>query len=293
MRISLICAVASIGLAAGVPAAAVTTISTSAFAFSSTVRVASAVGVNVGPLAFTSGTASPAYDNSASVVSLDTNVGLGVVQVGLGQVTAGLGIETGLLTSRSNANGSAPGDTTAGTGRSQVNDLALDLFTRAGILPAITTLGLSADTITSTTSVTLNGDNATLTGTSVFEDLDVSLLGLLNVDGAANAQFSPNFVLFDGIGLRIVLNEQIIGGNGTTFQSLTTNALRLSFDDFLLGGRLLTGDVIVANSFASILIDPVVGPPLPAVPEPGIWAQMIIGFGLAGSALRSRRRRFA
>lgn len=286
MKPQVFLAKASLALLLAGPAAAVTTITTSGYAFFSDVRVKSAVGVTVGPLAATSGTASPAYDNNASVASLDTSVGLGTVA----GVAAGLDIDTGLLTSRSTANGMAPGDTTTGSGRSQVNNLSLDLFTKIGILPRVTTLDLTADTITSSTIVTLTGNSATLTGRSVFEDLDLRLLSLLNVDFGAAVEFTPNFTLFDALGLRIVLNEQIAGGNGGTMQSLTTNAINIGFNDYLLGGRLLTGNIIVANSFASITIDPVViDPPVSGIPEPAVWLQMILGFGLAGFAVRRRR----
>lgn len=36
--------------------------------------------------------------------------------------------------------------------------------------------------------------------------------------------------------------------------------------------------------------DPVVQPPVAAIPEPGTWALMLIGFGLCGAVLRRRRK---
>lgn len=36
--------------------------------------------------------------------------------------------------------------------------------------------------------------------------------------------------------------------------------------------------------------DPGIGPPIAAVPEPGTWALMLIGFGLCGAVLRRRRK---
>lgn len=270
-------------LASSSHALAVTTISSSAHAVSSTVKVVGTVGVAVGPLAATSGTASPAYDADSSVASLDTEIALGVV----GGTRAGLGLETGLLTSNSTANGTLPGDTTSGSAMAQVNDLGLDLFTKISILPAITTLGLGADTITSMTSVNRVGTGAVLVGSSVFENLDLQLLGLLNFGLGVNAQVSPNFVLVDALGLRIVLNEQIVGGNGGDFQSLTTNALNIGFVDYLLGGRLLTGNVIIASSYAEIRFDD--PDPVGAVPEPAVWLQLVTGFGLTGFAVRRRK----
>lgn len=295
MKPEALVAIASFAMLVSGPAAAVTSITTSGYALASTVKVVNSVGVTVGPLAGTSGTASPAYDNSASVASLDTEVGLGTVTTGSGifavNVRAGLGLDTGLLTSRSTANGASPGDTTAGSGRSQVNDLDVGLFTRTNLLPSINTLVLSADTITSTTTVALTGNTAVLTGTSVYEDLNLSVLGLLGVNLGANATSAPNNVLLDTLGLRIVLNEQIVGGNGGSMQSLTTNAINIGFNNYLLGGRLLTGNVIIGNSFASIVIDPAdpIDPPVSGVPEPAVWLQMIAGFGLAGFAMRRRR----
>lgn len=270
-------------LLTGAPVAAATTISTSAYALSSTIKVVSTVGVAVGPSAGTSGTASPGYNSSNSVVSLDTDISLGVVTL----VSAGLGLDTGLLTSNSTANGAVAGDTTAGSATSQVNDLSVNLFTRALFVPPVTTLGLTADTITSTTTVNRVGSGAVLVGNAVFENLDLTLLGLLNIDLGVNAQVAANSVLIDALGIRIVLNEQIVGGNGADFQSLTTNAINIRLVNYLLGGRLLTGNLIVGNSYGEIRMDDQVG----SVPEPAVWLQFITGFGLAGIAIRRRTAR--
>ena len=37
-------------------------------------------------------------------------------------------------------------------------------------------------------------------------------------------------------------------------------------------------------------LDKVSAMPIMAVPEPGTWAMMIVGFGFAGTAMRRRRR---
>lgn len=262
-------------------ASALTTVSSGAFGVFSSVRVVSTLGIDVGPISSVSGSASPGFDVDSSVVSLGTEVDLGVLTL----VRAGLGINTGVLASSASANGTLPGDTTAGAAQASVNDVDLGLFTSLfGV--TTTTLGLTADTITSRSTVTRVGDTATLTGQSVFENLDLSLLGLLDFSLGANAEVVPNFVAFDLLGLTITLNEQSITGNGLTERGIITNAFHLVFDNYILGGRALTGDLIIGQSRASISIDPSVGG---AVPEPGVWLQMIAGFGLVGLAVRRRR----
>ena len=180
------------------------------------------------------------------------------------------------------------GDTTAGSGHSHINGLGVNLITKAPLLPSLTTLGLTADTINSTTTVTRLGNSVLFTGTSVFKNLHLELRSLLNFGLAANAQVLPNTVLIDQLGIRIVLNEQIVGGNGDTSQALTTNAIDIRLNNYLLGGRSLTGNLIVGNSYASIDIDDAIIP-TPGVPEPAVWLQLIAGFGLTGAVLRRRK----
>ena len=266
-----------------VPLFAATTITTQAYALFSDIRVASAVGVTVHPLAKTSGTALLPYNVDNKVLSFGTNIDLGLV----GVTRAGLGINSGLLTSNSTANGTLPGDTSAGSAISRANNLAINLFTKVSILPALTTLGLTADTINSTTTVTRLGNSAMFTGTSVIENLNLQLLSLLDFGLGANARVSPNTVLINEMGIRVTLNEQIIGGNGGSSQSLTTNAIAIVLDDYLLGGRLLTGNLIVGSSYAAIDMDDI-SPPS-AIPEPAMWLQLIAGFGLTGAMLRCRK----
>ena len=89
------------------------------------------------------------------------------------------------------------------------------------------------------------------------------------------------------MGIRVTLNQQIIGGNGGSSQSLTTNAITIVFDDQRLDGRLLTGNLMVGSSYAAIDMDDI-SPPS-AIPEPAIWLQLIAGFGLTGAMLRYRK----
>ena len=263
-----------------VPGIAATTISTSAFALLSDVRVTGTVGVTVGPVASTSGTSSPGYTATNSQPLLDTTIGLGNV-IG---VSAGLRLGTNMLTSISTADDILPGHTTTGSGRSQVDNLGVGLFTKEGLLPQLTTLGLTADTLSSKTTVSLLGNSALLTGTSVFTNLNVRLLSLVNFGLGANAQVLPNTVLINALGIKITLNEQIAGRVGNTVQSLTTNAISIVLTDYALGGRLLTGKMVFGNSQSVVNFDR----PAAAVPEPAVWLQLIAGFGLTGAVLRRR-----
>lgn len=268
-------------------ASAVTTISTSAYALFSNVRALSTVGVVVGPIAPTSGTASPAYDATNQVVDLTADIDLGVLAL----VRVGLALDTGVLSSRSTANGLLPGDTTTGSATANVEDATVDLFTTVQsiipFVPDVTTtfLGIGADSITSSASVTRTGaTTASFAGNSTLTNLDLLVLSLLQFNLGASGAVAANTTLLDIPGLTIILNEQILDTNGLE-QSITVNALRASFDDIILGGQIIVGDLIISSSRAEIRFEP--GDP--GVPEPAIWLQLITGFGLAGTAVRRRR----
>lgn len=123
-------------------------------------------------------------------------------------------------------------------------------------------------------------------GTSSIEGLTLtgSALGGLVIDGNAFANAAPNTELINLLGLRVVLNEQFPSGNGVTTAGIATNALHVSFLNFLLGTSLLNGDIVVAHSQAQIS-----GVAAAAVPEPAVWLQMIGGFGIVGFFARRRK----
>ncbi len=93
-------------------------------------------------------------------------------------------------------------------------------------------------------------------------------------------------------------------GNGI-FAALSINAANLGFTQFS-GPTLFTGPgsapVFTPGSFTlinpffgngALTIAPVQTPVQSAVPEPAAWGMMLFGFGLAGAALRRRRRSLA
>ncbi len=263
-------------------AAAITVVSSDAYGVYSDVRVVNTVGVVVGPVAGVSGITPPGYDKTLTVASLNSAINLGLVSL----IRAGLNINTGVLTSTTNANGNLLGGTNSGFANALVNNANVNLFTKASVAPAITTLGLGADTIRSASYAATDGTNGFVRGQSVLSNLNLTVLSLLDIHLAENAQVAANTVLLDTLGLKIILNEQIISGNGTADASIQTNAFHLFFDDYVLGLRTITGGLIIGHSAVRIQVDP----RAPSVPEPAVWLQMIAGFGLVGSVVRSRRK---
>lgn len=270
-----------------VPAHAAMTIDSSAYALSASLSaVSGAALVNIGPVSASGGSAPGAYSDSASLASLDSDLQL----AGFGLLNVRQRIGTGLLQSSASSPYSA---TPTGTASAGVENLGLGLTTQALFLPPVTVLGLTADSILSTTTVSAE-NGLTAIGSTTIAGLDLTGLGLggLLIDASLFVNPDPNTVLLNLLGLKIVLNEQIWSGDGVTDIGLTTNALRLSFDDFLLGGRLVKGYVILGQSSASIRGYEVV-PPTSPVPEPASWALMIAGFGMIGGVMRARSGRIA
>lgn len=281
-KLSVFCVMAlPFGMTA--PAHAAMVIDSSAYALGATLNAANTVLVNVGPLAATGGSAAPAYSHNAGLATINQNLNL----AGFGALTVQQQLHTGIV----NSTASSPFPVTpTGTASSTINNLDVGLTTQlTALLPLLTVLNVSADTIMSTSSVSAVGGLSAF-GSSTIEGLDISglslALGGLFLDSSLYVNPNANTVLVDLLGLRIVLNEQTHTGNGTTDIGIATNALRLTFNDFLLGGNLVSGNVIVGHSQASIS-----GyvPPVPAVPEPATWAMLIAGFGLVGGAMRMRR----
>ena len=256
-RAALLAAVAAVSTGSAVAA---TTISSSATDLSISLSALTLpVGLTVGTA---SGTAGAAYNVDNTFLGVNQGLGLGG---GLNQ-----GVTTGVLRAAAASNG------TTGSATASVNGLGLNLS-----VLGLTTVGLGTGLITSNTVF----DGATLTGSSSVANLTLSsLLFSVPLDAGLLASTAANRTLVNILGLTVTLNEQIASDmtlNGINTRSLTTNALRVSYRDFLIGGSLLSGDIIVGQSQVSVA---------QPVPEPATWAMMIVGFGMVGGVLRRQQR---
>ncbi|MDB5423711.1 MAG: hypothetical protein JWQ29_1127 [Phenylobacterium sp.] len=76
----------------------------------------------------------------------------------------------------------------------------------------------------------------------------------------------------------------VVGGVAGAF--IPNTPIALPWIAHVDGGsfRFAVGDNTLANNFGGVSLD------ITAVPEPASWALLVGGFGLAGAALRSRRR---
>ena len=253
-------------------------ISTTARGLFSNVRVVGQPLSSVGPVAPVSGRTSPGYSLNNSAASLAASVGLGTVS----GVTATLGLNSGAIATAASANGTTPLDTSSGSASATVNNLDIGLVTSLLGVPT-SILSLTADQVQSVTTVNKVGGVTTLSGQAILSNLNLSVLGAPILNLGSNAQVAPNFVAYNLGGLKVTLNQQFASNFDNT-RVLVTNAIGISFTNYLLDGRSLSGTITVGQSLAEFMDSS--GDP---VPEPASWAQMLAGFGLAGAAARRRR----
>jgi uncharacterized repeat protein (TIGR01451 family) len=193
-----------------------------------------------GPLSSVSGDTSP-FNKDASALSL--SVGLG----GYGTV-----LHTGLLLSHTDS--ASPSQVSS---NATVHDLGISL------VPVATLLSLHADEVQSSAAV--GGTCGTqLTATGLTTLVNAGTGGTLGLGLQIGATVPPNTVLLNLLGVRVVLNEQAVGGDGITSRSISVNAIHISVQNSLLGplGRL-TGDIVIAHSNAQVVCAPPPPPPTP------------------------------
>jgi len=190
--------------------------------------------------------------------------------------TLGLGVVTTQAFSNTSGLASATGTTTIANAGTTLKTTALGV--------PLVGLGITADNLTSTSTASIAA-NGSLVGTnaSTITNLGISgsILGALSLDLSALANAGPNTVALDLLGLKLVLNEQSQTFVNSRDLFVQTNAIHLTLSNFVYGGSILSGEVILGHSQAEVS----------AVPEPASWAMMMAGFGAIGFAMRRNRGR--
>ena len=260
--------------AAGIWASPALAQSSSGFALSADQTITGAnvanATVTVGPISPTS-CSGPNCTDSAAAANLNTTVALTSGLLGTSEQLQARALSSDSMTTPTEATATATIlDLSAGIGLTATTPFINSLF------------GLSATTITSTSTANAGG----LTGSTLIEGLTLTGSAftpefLAAFDASLFLSPDPNTILFSLGGLTIILNEQLFSGD-----SITTNAIHVMFDDFAVGTGLKSGDLIFASTTASFP-----GAAAGAVPEPSTWAMMLLGFGVAGTAIRRSRRK--
>jgi hypothetical protein len=241
------------------------------------VDIASLVSGTIGPFATAYGSstlAHPTYSASETFLSAAAAGGVTV----LGDPTSFLGTGVGLTSGTLSA--SASGSPHFATASSSVEDLKLGLAL-AG-LSVLSIGGTNSDITSTSTAAASNLGVLTATGSSSIAGLTLDVLGLpIDLSAYANVAVPANTVVpITGIvGLVVTLNKQTVVKTPTTI-SIQTDAIDIDFTDLHLAGLplsgVVSGDIIIAQSFAQ-------------VPEPALWAEMLLGFGALGGLMRTRR----
>jgi hypothetical protein len=187
--------------------------------------------VNSGPLPVTSGEAAPAYNSTRQSANVKVSASTNLLPIGTV-------LQTGLL--QVDAESQVP-DTNEVFAAATVAAVQIKL---AGLLPL---LGLQADAVSSRAQLVCpcRVGHPVMTGSSSLANAQ---LNLANVP----AQPTPNTVLLNLTGLRVVLNEQILIISGFN-TDLTVNAIHITLNALPIQGiGLVSGEVIVAQSRAHL-----------------------------------------
>jgi hypothetical protein len=188
--------------------------------------------INSGELPSVSGSAPPSYTKSATLASANISTGL-----------TGSILQTGVMTLHASSNVATGNEAAADA---TVNNVNLDVV---GLLQV---LALDAAVVQSTAHVSGTcGSGLTATGGVTFTNASANVLTIGSLGIAAHP--APNTVLADvpALGIKIVLNEQVLTGDGATSLGLTVNAIHVYLTNVTIAGiGVLSGDIIIGQAKA-------------------------------------------
>jgi hypothetical protein len=225
------------------------------------------INLDVGPLpAGVSGSAPAPYNQAGTVLNVLTTDAVPLV------ISGTVSADAVNATATSNVDGSAGSKTTFASGG--VVGAGVDVVTLPVLPPGVTLLGLDG-TLSSTAQITGDFGSLVATGTTVIQDLDLVISGIVvDLSAFVNVAVAPNTSInLSALGIlnsSLILNEQVVAVDQT---SISVNAFHLS-----LGLLNITADVILGHSQAQVT----------AIPEPA----SIVLAGLGGLACVALRRRF-
>ena len=232
-RTALLLFLAALPLAS-IPAQAQTTANSSAFGESIQLNLVPWLGgglhVANGPWPQVSGTAPAVYAKNANAVSAQVSALL------LGQILQTRVLDVNASASLTSGNQSRASAT--------VNDAGLRLG------GAFSPLNLNAAVLR--TSAAISGTCGSFAAAGSTDIANATVGGNFGVSPPVSIHPAPNTVLLNLAGIKVILNEQLVGGDGTTSRSLTVNAVHVRLQNSLLSGLgLLSGDIVIAQSQAA------------------------------------------
>lgn len=199
------------------------------------------VPINSGPTPTTSGTAPAAFNNSQNLASVSVSGGA------TGQI-----LSTGLLAVTATSN--APTTDTASATATVTNP---SLFIVGSLVTRLLTL--NATQIQATASIT--GSCGALSGSGTTTLNGASVGGTIGAGLSVPGSPAPNTTLVNLLGIRVVLNEQILTGNGTTNRRIQVNAVHVTISNAVLSLiGALSGDIVISHAEAQVTCDGVPTP---------------------------------
>ena len=225
-----------------------------------------------------SGTAPAPYNDSNNLLNLDLDSGNlpGVVTV--------VDIMAGTVTTTASSNVDNLLGPRMSLGSFSVENLDLSVADLPLLVPDL--VSITADALTVTSTVTGDFGSALATGVMEVTNLQVFVSGV-QVGATLNGTSAPNTGIdIDTVlgGASLILNQQILTGDGINQVGIITNAIALQISNVGIAGvGTINGSAIIGPTQASLSLQPA------AVPEPS--SLLLLSSMGVGAAYRYRKRK--